>query len=410
MALFFIFAGLVTLGIANIVLQNLAIRSSIPKNGVLPESDFLTKEKRTMIGRSKAYPQPSLTMFCPPISIMKPLKGVDDDLFANLTSFCNQAYPEYEIIFGLEEKNDPALKLAQKIKKLYPHQTISIVVKQTDYALNPKVNNLISAYGLSQFPYILISDSDVRVDKDYLMEIIKHMQDPHVGLVSNLIRGIGSRSIGSLLENLHLNSFVIGNVAILTRFFKMPVVVGKSMLMRKKDFEEIGGFEAVKNVLAEDYVIGDLMHKKGKRVITSGHVVNAVNHYRTMKQFIKRHARWGKLRWKLGGAGYVSEIMLNAVFISCLSLVLLGLTTRTISLAATVWLLKIIGDYLLGKRIRSAHHFFHYLLSPIKDIIIGFIWFVPFVSRTVMWRRHRYKITKGSLLVPLHPLLNEKAQ
>jgi ceramide glucosyltransferase len=391
-------------GIVNIVLQNLAIRSSIPKNEILPESDFLAGAKKTLAGRGDLSLSPSSTGFCPPISILKPLKGMDDDLFDNLVSFCNQDYPEYEIIFSLEEANDPARKMAQKIRKMYSHKKISIAVKQRDCALNPKVNNLISAYRIAQFPYILISDSDVRVDKDYLREIIRHMEDPGVGLVSNLIRGIGSRTLGSLLENLHLNSFVIGNVALLTTFFKMPVVVGKSMLMRKKAFEEIGGFDAMKNVLAEDYIIGQRMQKKGARIITSGHVVNAVNHYRTMKQFFKRHARWGKLRWKLGVIGYVSEILSNAVFISCFPLVLLGLTAHTISFTTAVFLIKILGDYSLGKRIRSAHRFFHYLLSPIKDIIIGCIWFVPFVSRTVMWRRHKYKITKGSVLVPLHPL------
>jgi ceramide glucosyltransferase len=407
MTLFFIFAGLVTIGIVDIVLQNLAIRSVIPKNLILPESDFLIGEKDGTGGKGTSTPPPSSKGFCPPISILKPLKGLDDDLADNLTSFCKQAYPDYEIIFALEEKDDPAMKLAKEIKKQYPHKKISIVVKQRDYALNPKVDNLIAAYETSQFPYFLISDSDVRVAPDYLREIIKPMEDPDVGLVSNLIRGIGSRTFGSLLENLHLNSFVIGHVAILTTFFKMTVVVGKSMLMRKKEFEEIGGFEAVRNVLAEDYVIGDLMHKKGKRVITSGHVINAVNHYRTFKQFIKRHVRWGKLRRRIAGVGYVSELISNAVFLSCIALVIMGPTARTISLAAVVWIVKILGDYLLGRRISSAHRFFQYLLSPVKDIIVGCIWFVPFVSWTVMWRRHRYKISKGTLLVPI---LDKKAR
>jgi ceramide glucosyltransferase len=401
MTLFLIFTALVMVGIVNIVLQNLAIRSSVPKNQILPESDFLAGAKRTMTGKESVSSQPSSTGFSPPISILKPLKGLDDDLFDNLVSFCEQDYPDYEIIFCLEEAKDPALKLAEKIKKMYPHKKISIVIKEGDYALNPKVNNLVAAYRRSQFPYFLISDSDVRVDKDYLTEIIEHMEDQRVGLVSNLIRGIDSRTIGALLENLHLNSFVIGNVALLTTFFKIPVVVGKSMLIRRKTFEEIGGFDAVKNVLAEDYIIGQRMHKKGARVITSGHVINAVNHSRTLKQFLKRHARWGKLRWKLGVIGYVAEIISNAVFIACLSLVVLGPTPRSIALAAAVFCLKIVGDYALGKRIRSAHRCFHYCISPLKDIIIGFIWFVPFISRTVMWRRHKYKITKGSVLVPL---------
>ncbi|MEJ2351193.1 MAG: ceramide glucosyltransferase [Anaerolineales bacterium] len=398
MTLFLIFICLIMVGVVDIILQNLAIRSSIPKSQILPESDFLAG---AVPGKGNVSPQPSSTTFFPPISILKPLKGLDDDLFDNLVSFCEQDYPDYEIIFCLEEANDPALKLAEKIKKMYPHKKISIVIKEGEYALNPKVNNLVAAYRKAQFPYFLISDSDVRVDKDYLREIIKYMEDPRVGLVSNLIRGIDSRTIGALLENLHLNSFVIGNVALLTTFFKIPVVVGKSMLMRKKTIEGIGGFEAVKNVLAEDFVIGQRMHKGGAQVITSDHVINAVNHSRTLKQFLKRHARWGKLRWKLGVIGYVAEILSNAVFIACLSLVVLRPMTLSISLAAAVFCLKIIGDYTLGKRIRSAHRFFHYLVSPLKDIIIGFIWFVPFISGTVMWRRHKYKITKGSVLIPL---------
>ena len=398
MTLFLIFTGLVLVGIVNLILQNLSIRSCVPKHQILPESDFLAG---AMTGKQNISPQSSSTTFSPPISILKPLKGLDDNLLDNLVSFCEQDYPDYEIIFCLEEANDPALKLAEKIKKMYPHKKISIVIKEGEYALNPKVNNLITAYRKSQFPFFLISDSDVRVDKGYLAEIIKYMEDPRVGLVSNLIRGIDSRTIGALLENLHLNSFVIGNVALLATFFKIPVVVGKSMLIRKKTFEEIGGFDAVKNVLAEDYVIGERMHKKGARIITSGHVINAVNHSRTMKQFLKRHARWGKLRWKLGVIGYCAEIISNAVFIACLSLVVLGPTPRSIALAVAVFFLKIMGDYSLGKRIRSAHHFFQYLLSPAKDIIIGCIWYVPFVSRTVTWRRHKYKITKGTILVPL---------
>jgi ceramide glucosyltransferase len=401
MTFFFIFAGLVTIGIIDVVLQNLAIRSAVRKNQVLPESFFLVGDKKSRKGRETVNSPSSSTGFCPPISILKPLKGSDDDLADNLTSFCNQAYPDYEIIFALEEKNDPAIKLAREIKKRYPHKKISIVVKQRDYALNPKVDNLITAYEASQFPYVLISDSDVRVAHDYLREIIRPMEDPNVGLVSNLIRGIGSRTFGSLLENLHLNSFVIGHVALLNVFFKMPTVVGKSILLRKKAFEEIGGFGAVRNVLAEDYVIGELMHKQDKGVVTSGHVVNAVNQYRTFKQFIKRHVRWSKLRRKLAGIRYVSELVSNAVFLSCIALAVVGPSFHTISLAAAALVVKIVGDWLLGQRLSSAHRFFHYLLSPVKDIIIGFLWFVPFFSETVTWRRHRYKISKGSVLIPV---------
>ena len=131
------------------------------------------------------------------------------------------------------------------------------------------MNNLIPAYKAAKYEHILISDSNVMLERTYLTEIMKHMADPQVGLVSNLIKGVGGRSVGSAFENLHLNSFIMGSVCFLDKFLRMPCVVGKSMLMRKKDLEEIGGFKAVKDVLAEDYIIGKKMQEHGKKVVLS---------------------------------------------------------------------------------------------------------------------------------------------
>jgi ceramide glucosyltransferase len=178
---------------------------------------------------------------CPPISILKPLKGLDDNLFDNLESFCMLDYPEYEIIFSLQDQNDPAYKIARKVKDKYPDKQISIVVEDYSTGLNPKVSNLIPAYANAKYEYILISDSNVIVNRDYLREIIRHFNEPDVGLVTNLIRGIGGRTLGSVFENLHLNSFIIGSVCFLDRFLKMPCVVGKSMLMRKKTLNLLVG-------------------------------------------------------------------------------------------------------------------------------------------------------------------------
>ena len=199
----------------------------------------------------------------PPVSILKPLRGIDDNLFDNLSSFCTQDYPEYEILFSLQDHNDPAYKVAKKVQDKYRARHIKIIVERCNAGLNPKVNNLIPAYRESRHPYILISDSNVMVDRNYLREIMKHTVDPSVGLVSNVIRGIGGRSIGAILENLHLNSFIIGSVSFLDQFLKMPCVVGKSMLMRKDDLDAIGGLGAFKDLLAEDFIIGREMQRAG---------------------------------------------------------------------------------------------------------------------------------------------------
>lgn len=343
----------------------------------------------------------------PPVSILKPLRGLDDNLFDNLASFCTQDYPAYEILFSLQDYNDPAYKVVKKVLDKHPNRNISIVVERCTAGLNPKVNNLIPAYRKSRHPYVLISDSNVMVDKNYLQEIMRHTQDPTVGLVSNLIRGVGGRSIGAILENLHLNSFIIGSVSFLDRFLKMPCVIGKSMLMKKDDLEALGGLTAFKDILAEDFIIGREMARINKRVVLSNHLISNVNEHWDVKRFLNRHTRWGKLRWNIGGAKYFSELLANPVFVAALPAIA-DPTQITLSFAALIGLVKILGDSLIGRALESSSSGqdlqkrspFIYFLIPVKDFIIGILWFVPLLSSTVIWRGNRYRIGKDSRLSP----------
>jgi len=338
--------------------------------------------------------------FFPPVSILKPLKGLDDNLFDNLDSFCRQDYPQYEVIFCLQNENDPACKVARMIKDKYPEKDITIHIERCSTGLNPKVNNLIPAYRISKYPYFLISDSNVTVNRHYLKEIIRNMEDPAVGLVSNLIRGIGGYSVGAVFENLHLNTFVMGSVSFLDRFLKIPCVVGKSMLMRKTDLKTIGGFAAVKDVLAEDYLIGKLIHESGKQVVLSRHMIDNVNEYWGIRKFLNRHTRWGKLRWQIGGPRYMSELFCNPVFIAFLPMVFVGPSRLTVAFALAVSVFKAAGDSILGRRMGTDMKVSSYVLGPLKDILIGLIWFVPLLSNTVTWRGNRYIIGKDSILAP----------
>jgi ceramide glucosyltransferase len=238
------------------------------------------------------------------------------------------------------------------------------------------------------------------VVKNYLADISQYMDDPSVGLVSNMIRGVSGRSLGAFMENLHLNTFIVGSVCFLDKYLKIPCVVGKSMLMRKAELEAIGGFRSVKNFLAEDYIIGERIHGLGKRVVLSGHLINNVNEYWGIKRFINRHTRWGKLRWQIGGVKYFSELAGNAVFMSFMAMVIMPISKMSLLLAATVGSLKIVHDFYIGKKLHADMNPLLYLLSPVKDLIIGFIWFVPILSNTVAWRGNRYIIGKDSLLSP----------
>jgi len=398
MEIFWIFAGITVLGLVGYGSQILAVRSMLKGTG-------RGKGKGAGIGNTSP----------PGISVLKPLKGLDDNLFDNLESICIQDYPQYEIIFSLQDHNDLAYKVARKIEDKYPDRDITIIVERCNAGLNPKVNNLIPAYRVAKYEVILISDSNVTVARNYLKDIVKHMQDPKVGLVSNIIKGTGGRTFGAIFENLHMNSFVMGSVCLLDKFLRMPCVVGKSMLVRKKDLESIGGFKAVKDVLAEDYLIGKKLHQMGKKVVLSNHMIRNVNEYWGIRQFLNRHTRWGKLRWKIGGISYLSELFSNAVFMSFLPLILWEASKITLSFALLVSSAKILGDFYIGRIIEKSEgtgesaenracslslNPLWYLLSPVKDMVIGLIWFVPILSTTVVWRGNRYMIGKDSVLSP----------
>jgi len=347
--------------------------------------------------------QPNLEagLYEPPVSILKPLKGMDDSLFENLESFCQQDYPEYEIIFALRSFDDPAYRVALRIKEQFPARDISIVAEWCGEGLNPKVDTLVPAYRASKHGFVLISDSNVRVEKEYLKEIVKHMQDPEVGLVSNLIRGVGSGSLGSALENLHLNTFVVGGVCFLDRFMKTPCVVGKSMFIRREHLEKLGGFGEVKDHLAEDYIFGRKMKQLGKKVVLSNHIINTVNESWHVRQFLARHIRWGKLRRQIGGAAYLLELLGNPVVMSLVPLFLLGISSMTLFLPLAAFSLKAAGDYFMGRLIKAGANPVLYLLSPLKDVLIGMAWFVPVFSNKVEWRGDRYIIGKDSFLSPI---------
>ena len=378
--MFWICAGVALVGVVGYLLQMTAVRS------------FCVSTTTENSG--------SLSREMPGVSILKPLKGLDDGLFDNLESFCTLDYPNYEIIFALQNRNDPAFKVAAKIKEKYPLRDISIVTEYCDEGLNPKVNNLIPAYKKAGYGLILISDSNVRVERDYLSAMTVHMQDPAVGLVSSVIKGIGGRSVGAVFENLHLNSFIVGSVCFLDRYLGMPCVIGKSMLMRKKDLDAIGGFAAVKDLLAEDYIIGQRIHEMGKRVVLSSHVISNVNEYWGVKRFLNRHTRWGKLRWHIGGARYLPELIGNAVFVALLPMLFAQTAGRSVLLAAAVCSLKVTRDYYIGKKLDAGMNPLLYLLVPIKDFLIGCIWFVPILDNKVAWRGNKYLIGRESRLFP----------
>jgi ceramide glucosyltransferase len=244
---------------------------------------------------------------------------------------------------------------------------------------------------------ILISDSNVRVRPSYLRETACYLAEPGVGLVSNLFAGVGEVHASAVLENLELNGFIAAGVAG-AAVCGATCVVGKSMLMPVRALAAIGGFAAIRNVLAEDQVIGVRMRKAGYSIRLSHHVVENVNRQRSFRWFLNRHSRWYKIRRQMAFPTFVIEPSAN--------LATVGLVWAFSGDSGIAWggLILLVGlgmvrDAIQTRRLRGTiPKLRHLLYSPVKDILLLPLWFDAIMNRRVNWRGHRFLVGRMTRL------------
>jgi ceramide glucosyltransferase len=335
--------------------------------------------------------------FTPPVTIYKPLKGVDEGLDVNLRSFFQLDYPTYQLLFCVADAHDPAIEVVRQLMTEFPDHDAELIVGCPVFGLNPKVESLAAMDRVRKYATILISDSNVRVKPSYLRETACYLADESVGLVTNLFVGVGETQSGAVLENLQLNGYIAGGVA-LASCLRVTCVVGKSMLMPVRALQAAGGFASVRNLLAEDQALGVRIRKAGYRIRLSHHVIDNENHARSLRWFLNRHSRWYKIRRQMALPAFLAE--------PCANLTTVGIVWALSGESGIAWggLLVLVGLGMLRDAVQtywlrgSLPKLRHLLLSPVKDLLLLPVWVDAIVNTRVNWRGNRFLIGRYTRL------------
>jgi len=354
--------------------------------GFLPEQKAADKSVRPTQG-------------LPSVSILKPLKGADPEMYESFRSHCLQDYPEYEIIFGVSEMDDPALELVARLKQEFPEQMIRTLVCEQRLGANIKVSNLVQMAREARYDILVVSDSDIRVTPDYLRRVVAALSETKVGLVTCLYRGVASRTLGSRLESLGISTdFIPGVLAARTLERGIRFGLGSTLALRRQDLQAVGGFEAFADYLADDYELGKRIAALGRDVKLSDVVVGTFLPRYTMGEFLQHQLRWARTVRDARPWGYAGLGLTFGLPWALLAMAAAHGASWTWGLLIAVLAMRLGVTFAVGMRVlRDRQALAMFPLLPLRDIVALLVWIVSFAGHDVVWRGERFELRQGKL-------------
>jgi ceramide glucosyltransferase len=337
----------------------------------------------------------------PPVSILKPLKGVDPQIYECFRSHCDQDYPaEYEIIFGVSEANDPAVPIVQRLQQEFPHKRIELVVCAERLGVNGKVSNLAQMVRSARYDCLLVNDSDIHVDPGYLRHVVAPLRDPDVGMVTCLYRGIATATFGSCLEALGISTdFAAGVLVARSMEAGLRFGLGSTLVFRRGELQAIGGFESLLDYLADDYELGKRIRDLGRRVKLSETVVETFLPPHTLTQFFQHQLRWARAIRDSRPGGYIGLLFTFGLPWALLAAVTNFRETWSWGLLAAVLLLRIAVAVVVGARVLGDRQVLSWLfMLPLRDVIAVAVWIASYGGNTINWRGDTFTLKNGRLI------------
>lgn len=335
--------------------------------------------------------EPEVSARLPSIAVLKPLYGEDEQLEENLRSFCEQDYPNFEVVFGVHDARDPAAEIARRVVAAFPDRARLVTGNGTPDSGNRKVANLTRiAAGVSQ-EIVVLADADMRVSPDYLRALAAPFEDDRVGAVTCLYAGRSARNLLSQLAAMYVNEQFAPSVLVANAMEPLQYAFGATIAVRRSVLERIGGFAALAGHVADDHLLGQLVTELGLDVRLSRYVVENVMHERDFAGMWSRELRWSRTIRSVRPLGHAFSVVTFGVPLALLAAVVAP-GPRSSALLATSIVLRLLlqseANAAFGVQTKAASA----LLAPLRDVLSLSVWAAAFFDRRVVWRGQQLQL------------------
>jgi ceramide glucosyltransferase len=351
----------------------------------------------------RRYATAQKTSFMPPASIIKPVRGLDRECYENFASFCNLDYPEYEVVFAVSSAGDPVIPIIEKLRTDFPSRSIRLITSVPRRGTSDKVNNLCELVQNAKYDLLVMSDSDVRVEPDYLKQVISPFADPEVGAVTAFYKSLSAGNLASNLDALGMYMDSAPSALVAKRIEgRLQFAFGWTMATSKQRLAEIGGWEEMANHHSDDFEMGKRIAQSGHRVELITKPVTMVFPSETLAEHIRHELRWAiglKSVRPLGYWGLLFTHGLPWALVGATAAISVGWLAVATSYIVAYLILRVgltwltgrwgIGDQRLGKIL---------WLVPVRDAISFIVWLAGFFSDKIIWRGVAYHVKAGQLI------------
>ncbi len=335
----------------------------------------------------------------PPVTILKPVRGLEPGLAENCRSFCRQDYPVYQVIFGVADPRDPAIPVLQQVLEDSPGNRHRLVIEPETCGPNRKVSLLQQMLSFAAHEIVVISDSDVRVGPDYLRHTAPPFLDETVGLVTCLYRGEGAKSCGARLEAWAIDDAFAPSVMAAYAIEGVTFAFGSTLAIRRSILEKAGGFAPFAEFLADDYHLAQEARRQGYRLLLSDYPVACVLGRSRFPEVFERLVRWCRTNRTSRPIGYLLYGVSHGTIFSILFLIVDGFSSVVLAAAATIGIRAAAAFVVNAFILRSRHATAHLLLLLPGDLMTFVAWALSFAGKRIRWSGTLYRIVDGGRLI-----------